>query len=333
VLVALAVLLMFAIRPYVQNVHANPVPAVYDMIRALQRLQGLPIDPTRTYAEQGLYWVIWYIGLPALLLATLGLALVVHRCLRSLLIWQDPTGVWRAWALPLAMICAGAVAVLWAPEIVPDQPWASRRLIFMAIPGLILFGLWAANCLGKWASDRGALPMTAALVGLFCVAAMLVTTASTTFGVGLSHASSSGGLKPVVHGLALTRTSVGEDVAVRQLCAALPSNGTIVIVDASTADEYSQVIRGMCGVPVASVALGPSSPIQNVIGSISAAGRRPILMAASPGELSGFGGTPVRILDLATTEEPQNLVRIPTALQSATYQVWAMQPVQARTGP
>jgi hypothetical protein len=231
------------------------------------------------------------------------------------------------------MICAVGLVVLWAPNIVPDQPWASRRLIFMAIPGLIIFGLWAASCLGRWAGARGALPVTSGLVGLFCVAAMLVPTAATTFGAGLRHANASGGLKPVVRGLALTRTRAGEDVAVRQLCAALPSNGTIVIVDATTANEFAQVIRGMCGLPVASVTLGPASSIQSVIGSISATGRRPILVAASAGELIGYGAVPVRILDFATTEEPHDLIRIPTALQAVRYQVWAIEPVPGQAGP
>jgi len=332
-LLVVAVLIGLAIRPYVQKAHGHPSPAVYNMIRALQHLQGLPIDPTRTYAEQGLYWVIWYIGLPAVLLGGFGLALVVRHCLRALLTWRDPTGVWRVWGLPLAMVCAGSLLVLWAPDIVPDQPWASRRLIFIAIPGLIIFGLMAADWLGRRAQDRGAKPAVAGWVGLFCVAAMFVPTVSTTFGLGLSHAGGSGGLKPVAQGLALTRTRAGEDAAVRQLCGSLPDNATVVIVDQSTAAEFAQVIRGMCGLPVASVASGLRSEIQAAIGSISATGREPILLAASASELAGFGGTPVQLVDLATTEEPQDLVRIPTTLQSVRFQVWATVPIPGSAGP
>jgi hypothetical protein len=329
---AVAVLVAFAIRPYVQKVHGHPSPAAYVMIRALQRLQGLPIDPTRTYAEQTLYWVIWYIGLPTLLLGAVGLALLVRNCLRALLTWRDPTGVWRAWGLPLAMICAGSVVVLWTPDVVPDQPWASRRLIFIAIPGLIIFGLWAAAWLGRRARDRGAQPMTSALVGLFCVAAMLVPTVSTTFGFGLTHTGRSGGLKPVAKGLALTRAGVGEGAAVRQLCAVIPRGSTVVIVDYSTAQEFSQVIRGVCGDPVASMAGQPAGSVQSVIGSISAIGRRPMLIAGSLRQLLGFGGAPVRILDLATSEEPQELTQLPTSLQPVRYQVWMTTPVPGGLG-
>ncbi len=87
-----------------------------------------------------------------MLLGAFGLALLVRRCLRALLTWQDPAGVWRAWGLPLAIICAGSAVVLWPPDIVPDQPWASRRLIVMAMPGLIIFALFAAS----WLAQAGA---------------------------------------------------------------------------------------------------------------------------------------------------------------------------------
>ena len=52
--------------------------------------------------------------------------------------------------------------------------------------------------------------LTAALAGVFCTAAMLVPTVSTTFGLGLSHSGSKGGLKPVAQGLALPRTGEGQ---------------------------------------------------------------------------------------------------------------------------
>jgi hypothetical protein len=331
-LVVVAALIGFVVRPYVQKVHGHPAPGVYSAIKALQQLDNLQIDPTRTYAEQTLYWVIWYVGLPTVLLGVFALAVVVRRCLRALLTWRDPTGVWRIWGLPLAMICAGTVVVLWAPDIVPDQPWASRRLIVIAIPGLILCALWAAAWLGRRARDRGAQSVTAAVAGLFCVAAMLVPTVSTTFGLGLSHSSKTGSLKAVAHGLALTRTGVGQVGAVDQLCASIPRNVSVVIIDYPTAQEFSQVIRGMCGVPVAWMADQPVSAVESVIGAIAAAGRRPLLMAGSEGRLLSFGGSPVRVLDLATTQDPRDLTQLPTSLQPLRYQIWMTEPVPAGSG-
>ena len=89
---------------------AIPSLAEYHFIEALQRAQGLPVDPTRMYSEQTLYWVIWYIGLPTVLLGGFGAALLVRRCLQALLTWRDPSGVWRVWALPLAIDLRGVAS-------------------------------------------------------------------------------------------------------------------------------------------------------------------------------------------------------------------------------
>src|SRR6202007_1858800 len=78
--IALAALIGFAVRPYVQTVRGHPSLAEYRFIEVLQRAQGLPIDPARSYSEQTLYWTIWYIGIPTVLLGAFGVALVLRRC-------------------------------------------------------------------------------------------------------------------------------------------------------------------------------------------------------------------------------------------------------------
>jgi len=331
-LIVVAALIGFAIRPYVQTVHGHPTAAVYDFIRSLQRAQGLRVDPTRLYSEQTLYWVIWYIGLPTVLLGGFGVAMLVRRCLRALITWRDPARVWRAWGLPLAIICGGSATVLWAPDIVPDQPWASRRLVVMALPGLIICGLWAAAWLTGRARDRGARPATAAVAGLFCAAAMLVPTVATTFGLGLSHGGKGNGLKPVAQGLALSRTGAGQTEAIRELCAQIPHNASVVIISRPTAEMFSQVIRGMCGVPVAWMVGEPKAAVDGVIGSIAAAGRQPLLLAARLRVLAGFGGTPQRVLDLSTTDDPHELTQLPTAPGTVHYVIWMTMPVAAGAG-
>lgn len=331
VLVA-AALVGFAVRPYVQTVRGHPSLAVYHFIRSLQRAQGLPADPTRLYSEQTLYWVIWYIGLPTVLLGGIGAALLVRRCLRALLTWRDPRGVWRQWGLPLAVICAGSAAVLWEPDIVPDQPWASRRLVVLVIPALVICGLWAASLLTRRARDRGARPATAMVAGVFCVAAMLVPTVSTTFGLGFSHGGKAGGLRPVAQGLATRRIGTGEVGAVAALCAQIPSNASVVIVSRPTMQIFTQVIRGMCGVPVASMTGQPQASVDAVIASIRAAGRRPVLLAARRGPLVAFGGAPVRVLDLSTTGDPHQLTQLPTGPVAVRYVIWMTSPVTPGTG-
>jgi hypothetical protein len=321
-LLAAAALIGFAVRPYLQKAHGHPSPAVAAFIASLQRLQGLPVDPTRTYAEQSLYWVIWYIGLPTVLLGGFGLFMVVRRCLRALQTWRDADGVWRLWGLPLAVACAASAVVLWQPDIVPDQPWASRRLVVIVLPGFIVCALWAASWLSGRARSRGASAATAAVVGLFCSAAMLVPTVATTFGLGIGHTGTAGGLKPIAQGMALQRIGVGESGAVTSLCAQIPRKASVVMVSGATASEFSQVVRGMCGVPVTSMAGQPAAAVQAVIAGISAAGRQPVLLAASFGQLSGYGGRPVRVLNLVTAGDPHQLTELPTAPATVDFAVW-----------
>jgi hypothetical protein len=327
-----AALIGLFVRPYIQKVHGQPTAAVATFIAALQRQQGLPVDPTRTYAEQTLYWLIWYIGLPTVLLGAVGVALVLRRSLRALLIWRDPTSVWRGWALPTAIFCAGSAVVLWEPDIVPDQPWASRRLVVYAMPMLILGGLWAASWLARRARDRGARPFTAGVTGVFCSAAMLLPTVATTFGLGLSHTGNGGALRPVAQDtLALNRVGAGQLDAVRAMCATIPRNASVVILDPATAAQFSQVVRGMCGVPTAWMS-GSVSSVDNVIGSISTSGRQPVLLGGSRQQLTAFGGSPEQVLNLTTTGDPHELTQLPTAPGSVHYVVWMTLPLVAGIG-
>jgi hypothetical protein len=331
-LITIAALVGFAVRPYVQTVRGHPTPAVASLIASLQRLQGLPVDPDRLYSEQTLYWVIWYIGLPTVLLGGVGLATIVRNSLRALLTWRDPDSRWRIWALPLAIICAGSLAVLWQPDIVPDQPWASQRLVVVVLPGLILSALWAGSWLTFRARVGGARGATAVVVGLFCAAAMLVPTVATTFGLGISHSGRAGGLRPVAQGLALQRTGSGQASAVSALCAQIPRNASVVIISPGTASQFSQVIRGMCGVPVASMAGQPAGRINSVLAAIAAADRRPVLLASSEKQLAGFGGSPVRVLDLSTTTDPQELTQLPTTPTKIHYGIWMTMPTSGAIG-
>ena len=329
---AAAVLIGFAVRPYIQTVHGHPSVAVAHFIATLQRQQALQVDPTRLYSEQTLYWVIWYIGLPTVLLGGFGIVLLARRCLRGLLRWQDPDGSWRMWALPLAIFCAGSAAVLWQPDIVPDQPWASRRLVVVVLPGLIIGALWAASWLAVRARSRGARPVTAAMVGLFCSAAMLVPTIATTFGLGFGHTTKTGGLHPVAQGMALQRTGAGQIDAVTQLCAQIPRKSSVVIVDRVTAERFMQAIRGMCGVPVGSMAGEPAGAISSALSAISRAGRRPVLLASSSRRLTAYGGSPLRVLDLVTTGDPHELIQLPTAPSRVRYVIWMTTPSGSGVG-
>jgi hypothetical protein len=321
-LLALAALIGFAARPYIQTVRGQASQAVISYIGLLQRTEHLRVDPARTYAEDTLYWVIWYVGAPAVLLGGFGVALLVRRCLRALLTWQDPAGAWRNWSLPLMIICSGSAAVLWHPSIVPDQPWASRRLVPVVIPGMIICAVWASAWLAGWARERGARAVTASLVGLFCVGALAVPTVTTTFGIGLTHSGTAGGLQTTTGGMAFRQTSSGEIDAVRGLCASIGRSSSVVIVDRRVAQQFTQVIRGMCGVPAAWMVGQSAASVDSVLRGIAAAGRHPVLLAARPGQLTALGGSPVKVLDLRTSQDPHELTQPPTAPWPIHYVIW-----------
>jgi hypothetical protein len=323
--VTVLVLAGFAIRPYVQTVRANSDPSVIGYVGYLQRVAGLPLDPTRLYAEDTLYWVIWYIGLPAVLLGAFGLAMLARIVLRALITWSDPGGAARVWALPLLMIGWATVTVLWRPGTVPDQPWASRQLVPLVLPGLILAAVWAAAWLTGRAGVRGAGKVASSAVAALSVVALLLPTALTTFGVGVT---SSGGSQPIssATGLAFQRTGKGEITAVARLCAVIGADASVVIVDTRIANGFSQLIRGGCNVPTAR--LGRPSPFEvlPVVAGIQRAGRRAVLLGATRAEVGAYGAVPSEVLSLATTQDAHELTRPPTTTWPLRYTVWMAQP-------
>jgi hypothetical protein len=319
-----AALIGFTIRPYLQIVRGETNPVIISYIAGLQRIAHLTPDGHRQYYEDTLYWVIWYLGVPAVLLAVAGLALLSRRCLRALLTWQDRTGAARIWALPLMIIGWGTLTVLWDPAIVPDQPWASRRLVPVVLPGLIAAGVWVSSRLKSRAEELGASRLTAAAVASCCVLAMAIPVAVTTLGVGLTSASQ--GRRPTTHGLGFKRTSTGESVAVSGLCAAIGTDASVVIVDTVTADEFSQVVRGMCNMPTGRMDGAPAGDVQHVIAAIERTGRHPVLLGSSTTQLSVFGGTPREVLDLQTTQDQHLLTSPPTTTWPIRYTVWLTAP-------
>ncbi len=318
------VIIGFAVRPYFQTVRGETNPATVSYVAELQKLAGLAIDGHRQYAEDSLYWVIWYLGVPAVILATLGLALLVRRGLKSLLTWQD-SGAARIWALPLLITGWVVVSVLWRPGIIPDQPWASRRLVPMVLPGLILAAAWMA----AWIKDRGhrlgASRVAGSIVAVCCVIALLVPAAVTTFGVGTTR-TASGSSRPTANGLAFKRTGQGEYQAVRELCSAIGANASVVIVDSTTADRFSQVVRGMCATPTTRIDDPTPGEVSTVVTGIEQAGRHPVLLAGTQAQLSGYGGSARKVVDLLTNQDAHELTQPPTRTWLIHFVVWLSEP-------
>ncbi len=314
----------FAVRPYFQTVRGETDPATISYVAELQRLAHLAVDPTRQYSEDSLYWVIWYIGVPAVILGVIGLALLARRCLRALLTRRD-SGAERIWALPLMIISWVTVTVLWRPGIIPDQPWASRRLVPVVLPGLILAAIWASAWIKERGRKLGAGRLAESVVAVCCVIALLVPAAVTTFGVGTTK-TVTGSARLTADGLAFKRTGAGEEAAVRQLCASIGPNASVVILDPLTADRFSQVIRSMCATPTARMDAPAPASVASVVAGIERTGRRPVLLAGQQSQLAEYGGSAQQVLNLLTTQDAHELTQPPTRTWLIHFVIWMTQP-------
>ncbi|GAB2848340.1 hypothetical protein GCM10022221_54620 [Actinocorallia aurea] len=297
---ALTVLLMigFAVRPYVQTVRRIPANADDEFnsqyIAYIQEAIGLPVDGTRQYTELSLHWVAWYVGIPALILATAGAALLLRRMLRR----ASPE-----WVLPYGLIALTTVATLLRPGITPDHPWASRRLVSVVIPGLLLFAVWAL----AWATRRvRRTGYGRAVTFLFA----LTGTVALTFPIGAASA-----------GLVFKPVDQGERAAVQALCRELGQGVTVLIVERVTADRFSPVLRDTCGIPTARVHGAAKADVDRVAARVLDRERRVVVLGANSSDVAAYG-EPVQVVDLRTRQDGHALESRPRSTWSLTITVW-----------
>jgi len=290
----------------------------------LQRVQHLPVQPGRLYAESSLYWVVWYLGAPAVLLGLAGLALAARRCLRGLVTGRDPRGVTRLWVLPTGVIAWSAAAVLWAPDTTPDQPWAGRRLVPVVLPGLVVLAVWSAAWLTARGRQLGAGRITMAAAAVCFTLALLVSPAATTFGFGPWRPTTvnTAAVRLAFTGVAFSGVNGGEDAAVGHLCASIPGHSSVLLLDSVAAREFTQVIRGRCGLPAAVVAGAPPPDVEAAVAGIQRTGRTPILLATNEQEITLYGIQPRLVLSLSTHADAHVLTQPPTSTLPVRYSLW-----------
>jgi hypothetical protein len=126
----------------------------------------------------------------------------------------------------------------------------------------------------------------------------------------------------VATGVGVKRTGAGQAAAVQGLCGAMSARMSVVFLDRLAASEFAQAIRGMCGVPAGVMAGAPVAQVQSVIRGIATEGREPVLMATRPAELSVYGATPRRVVDLVTTQDAHDLTQPPVSTWPITYRLW-----------
>ncbi len=315
------VMVGFALRPYVQTVRAKSTAFFESIMASYQRADHIPVQPERLYYELSLHWVFWYIGVPAVVLATAGAVLISRRCLRG----QAP-----AWTLPFMIFAWAIVTTLYKPAITPDHPWASRRLVPTVLPGFIVLAVWASGWLSGWLRRTGTARVVRLGVMVCCVAALVLPAAITTFGLKVKGGGPVG-IRLAADGLGTARTYQGEIAAVDRLCAAIPRDASVVFLGGTSggdASRLTQVVRGMCGVPTAHISSPRPRSVEQVVRGIEQAGRRPVFLAGSSSRLAPYGGQIRMIMNLHTTQDENSLTAPPTHTLPLDVPVWMSEPAR-----
>ncbi len=250
-------MLVLASRPLWTTVHRGTTDPVdiftNSVVESFQKSQGLPVDPTRTYAESTINWVSYYLTWPVVLLAFLGLGLATYYAVRGR----------GGWAVLLGATLAPSLLYFWKPEIVPDQVWAIRRFEPMTIPAFALAATLAAVWLAKRFTDkrRRRIALNWAVWGtaLLPMTTWLIITPGDSYPVR--------GATPLV-----VREMGGALSQLDQLCALAPGHP---IVLASTASHFGS-LRVTCDEPVV-LALSAPSP-KSLTEMAQALGEQPVVL-------------------------------------------------------
>ncbi|MEO6790857.1 MAG: hypothetical protein ABI249_07440 [Ornithinibacter sp.] len=281
----------------------NDPGAVY--VAGMQRRSGLTVDGGRTYAEDTVNWLSWYVGPIALVVALVVLAAALRYATRRVSAGELPA------CLPALVVASGSTLLtLLRPGITPDHPWADRRLL-VALPLVIVLDLVAA----AWLAARGrpqARPwLGQALAGLLVVSVALPAVLATW-----PHRSER-----------IERGSLGVAEAV---CVALRPGDMVLMVDSRAANEWSQVVRGMCRIPtlavVTSVRKDPvalAALVERVDTAVTSTGGRLVLLAADSTKALDELGVPARsIADIVVREDQHALEAPPRGTDRLPTRVW-----------
>lgn len=188
-------------------------------VEDVQKTNGLMIDGWRTYAENSMEWLGWYIGVLTLVLAMVGLIIAIIKMVNSRNIIY--------FAL-VAVVGGASIIYINIPSITADQIWAARRFLPVIIPGLIALAMLTLALLESY---KDKLPrwlhahVTPALFGIFgvCLLAAAMTTAPFT----------------------TVRTYDNQLAQIEQVCDTLPENATLLLSGGYTFVAV-QTFRSVC---------------------------------------------------------------------------------------
>jgi hypothetical protein len=287
----------WSLRPALQHAHS----VINLTVSAAQISEGLPVDAHRTYDEQTMNWIAWYLGPVALAFAIVGIAILVSRFIRR----PEP-----AVALLLTVAGIGTALYLWTPQITPTQIWAMRRYVPAALPFLVLASAFAVDA-GLTVLPRLGLNRTwTRLIPIAAVAAVIA------FPVGA--------VLPVRN----FESQAGFIGVVNKVCATVGRNAAVIFVPNDRLDlTLPQTMRSYCGVPATQLGQAVSAErLKTIAGSWRAEGRALWVLGSTPGVIakSAPGLSPSLVGTAINTQQlAETLSRPPTTYRTEELQIYA----------
>lgn len=220
-------------------------------VEGLQDRLRVPIDRTRSYDEWSSVSITWYHGW---VVVAAGLAGAVAMLAGS----RRRPDLLAAPALLLPLVLMYTVRI----DITPDQVWASRRLVVVVVPVMLLAAAWALSRL--WLRGGGPERLVAASLA----AAMVVAPATTL---------------PGVAGTAVDEGAAGMS---RELCDLV---GDSVVLVSGGSFALAPHVAIMCGSTVVSSPLAAEPAVLRVM---DAYGPDVVVVTGSQPSVSWVGGAP-----------------------------------------
>ncbi len=249
---------LWIVRPLVTTDRASAER--WGVIAAIQEREGQPVDLFRTYFEQSVNWVAWYVGPVTVALGIVGVGFMVARLLRGTL---EPV-----LTVALALFSTGGIVYLVLPNITPDQMWATRRLVPIVFVAVVLAAAVLLERLIELAPTKAAPMMRVGASALLVVPAALTTAP-----------------------LALPTEQSSMLGAVEEMCDALGDDAVVLVVDGIAQLTLMPPLRSVCEVPVGHLV----GPVDDPAQSVEAARRRAAelgaeltLVATDPASLQPF---------------------------------------------
>lgn len=292
------------VRPLVSTTRTRRTLSYSSNLEVLQRAEHVAVDGARTYAEDSVRWLGWYLSPTVLILGFLAMGYGVWRVVR---------GDRRELAPFLALFVTVTALYAWRPSIDPNQVWAMRRFFPVTIPGLVLLAALGVELVAHWMNrllftDTDRRRLTAILA--ICVAgpALIVPLRD---------------VRPL-----LFKPELGSLLAdIATVCDNLPPGAVVYIPEPGLfADRLAPPLRDLCGarVAVGDVMPGDIAAAQQ-LHAAAAAAQRPFVVVSDVANPFGDGAS-VPSSQRVTTAAYQRLEltveSVPDAFWNEQFDVW-----------